>query len=173
MEKKYLIMAVLIIVGIIILGIAATADYTGMNVTQDNQDDKVFGWVQIVGCCVGGLVILVGIAVNWIYKPAPEEEEEDEDEEAEEYECPTCGAAVAADAVECGECGELFEADEGMPEDEDLPDDDEEPDMEEEPDMGEDEEDEDEEGEVYECPTCGGEVGEDDAVCPHCGEEFE
>jgi rubrerythrin len=26
---------------------------------------------------------------------------------------------------------------------------------------------------VYECPECGGDVAEDDVICPHCGAEFE
>jgi rubrerythrin len=43
-------------------------------------------------------------------------------------------------------------------------------------DFGEDLEeewDDDDEEFVYECPECGGEVGEDDLTCPHCGAEFE
>ncbi|NOQ53433.1 MAG: hypothetical protein GQ558_02370, partial [Thermoplasmata archaeon] len=33
--------------------------------------------------------------------------------------------------------------------------------------------DDDDEEYVYECPECGGDVAEDDVVCPHCGAEFE
>ncbi|MCK4971163.1 MAG: zinc ribbon domain-containing protein, partial [Thermoplasmata archaeon] len=36
-----------------------------------------------------------------------------------------------------------------------------------------DEELADDEDFVYECPECGGDVAEDDVVCPHCGAEFE
>ena len=65
----------------------------------------------------------------------------------------------------CTECGEEFETDEeaaaGPPIEE----------AEEEP-MEEGVEEE-AEGEEYECPSCGAVVGEDDSVCPNCGEEFE
>ncbi len=32
---------------------------------------------------------------------------------------------------------------------------------------------EEEEEEIYECPSCGGDVTESDDICPHCGTEFE
>jgi len=32
---------------------------------------------------------------------------------------------------------------------------------------------EDDDDYVYECPECGGDVAEDDVICPHCGAEFE
>jgi len=183
MEKKHMIMGMLIIAGIIIIAGAASADYTGLNVTQSDQDTKEMGWVQYLGIGAGILFIIVGIVVNFIYKPAPEEDEdEDEDDEAEEYECPTCGAGVPATASECEECGELFDAGgDDVPDDEEEPDDDDGPEDEAEPDMSDadddegvdDGDDDDDDDEVYECPTCGGGVGDNDTVCPHCGEEFE
>ena len=47
----------LVIIGVLGIAGAASADYTGLNLTQpeDSRDEHAFGWVQGVGLALAGL----------------------------------------------------------------------------------------------------------------------
>jgi predicted RNA-binding Zn-ribbon protein involved in translation (DUF1610 family) len=171
--------------------LAATADSVGLSINAPDY----FGPVQYAFVAIGIVIAIVGVIIMVIPSrtsaKADEAISEDEEIEAEEYECPSCGATVSADDTSCSECGEVFEREEfecpscGAIVEADAtscPECGEEFELEDEsaaPPAGaavtrsEPETAEEEEGDEYECPSCGAAVGEDDAVCPNCGEEFE
>lgn len=122
----------------------------------------------------------------------------EEAEEEEAFTCPECGSVIEEDQPECYDCGATLEWEEeeieeeqkvsgmedesglgslGLEEKDELY---EEGDYEAKEDVigdtdekGPEKEQDLEEEEEYECPTCGGIVSENDIVCPNCGEEFE
>lgn len=53
----------LVLAGVIGAAGAASADYTGLNLTQDNKDFKEFGWMQMVACGVGVLLLIAGVVM--------------------------------------------------------------------------------------------------------------
>ena len=104
----------------------------------------------------------------------------EEEEEGEAYECPECNATIYEDQDTCANCGAPLEWEEGGEEYEEVED---ETTSEYQDELGAtpgvpsigDESAYEEEGDedLFECPTCGASVAEDDIVCPSCGEEFE
>lgn len=68
MNVKMLLGIIVIIAGLLGVAASASADYTGLNLTQpeDSRDEAAFGWVQGVLCAVGGLILIAGIAVIFI-----------------------------------------------------------------------------------------------------------
>jgi RNA polymerase subunit RPABC4/transcription elongation factor Spt4 len=180
--------------------LSAIADIVGLSINKDYGPD-VFGPVQYGFVTLGIVIAIIGVIIMVVSARKTEKKEEvtyaEEEIEAEEYECPSCGAVVTAEATSCGDCGEVFEREEFecpscgaivAPDANTCPECGEEFEVEEEvaavpptptvaaapptpavptavP--------EGEEEEEYECPSCGGVVGETDTVCPNCGEEFE
>lgn len=52
-----------VLAGVIGAAGAASADYTGLNLTQDNKDFKEFGWVQMAASGVGVLLLIAGVVM--------------------------------------------------------------------------------------------------------------
>lgn len=191
----------IVVLGLLGAMLAASADYTGLNMTQPekSRDEAAFGWVQVAGVIAGASMLVIGAIITLRSVKKPEEMESGDETEKdtgkeEESVCPTCGATVDVDATNCEECGEKFETE--TPEDAAEEPESEEPSVDEpeseEPETGEptDEESKSEkpesegptkeeseteggEAEEYECPTCNATLGADDKKCPKCGEEFE
>jgi hypothetical protein len=79
----------LVIMGVLGIAGAATADYTGLNLTQpeDSRDEAEFGWVQGVACAGGAMLALAGIAVAFVaVRKTRQEEEADMAEEIAAHE---------------------------------------------------------------------------------------
>lgn len=75
MNTKIIIGAVLIAVGILGAVLSATADLTGLNLTQGDKDYVEFGWVQITAFAAGVLILIAGIVfaiLAMLKKKAPE-----------------------------------------------------------------------------------------------------
>ena len=51
---------VLVVAGVMGAGVSFSADYTGLNLTQDNKDYKEFGVVQMAGCAGGAVMAIAG-----------------------------------------------------------------------------------------------------------------
>ena len=58
----------LVIIGVLGIAGAASADYTGLNLTQpeDSRDEHAFGWVQGVVCAGGAMLALAGLAAAFV-----------------------------------------------------------------------------------------------------------
>jgi hypothetical protein len=75
MNTKLIIGAALIAVGILGAVLSATADITGLNLTQGDKDYVEFGWLQITAFAAGILILIAGIAfavLSMLKKKAPE-----------------------------------------------------------------------------------------------------
>jgi hypothetical protein len=75
---------VLAIMGIIGTAVSGTADYIGLNFTQDNPDVAAFGWLQILFVIIGVVIVIVGIVLFFVGSKKPKAEEVFVEEEKEE-----------------------------------------------------------------------------------------
>ena len=57
MKQMVTIMMLFVALGLVICVVSASADYTGLNVTQDNKDVKEFGTLQTFGLILGVVII--------------------------------------------------------------------------------------------------------------------
>ncbi len=151
-----------------VIGEYPTKIYTG---------DPYFSTHFFMGIITGLVVLIIGAAITFKSKIAPEEsiEEEEgifeEEEELEEGICPTCGAVIPITSSECPECGEELEPPEEEEEykictlcEAEIP-----LNAEECPECGEVFE-VDEGASTVECPVCAAEVSSEQDKCPECGE---
>lgn len=180
---KILIGILLVIGGVLGSAASVSADYTGLNVTQEDKDCKDFGWCQVAASAAGGAIALGGIAFLFISKKpedAPERtefvENETEDREpasTKDVSPPLKGAeqktqdealqtdtqaasqpqSVARDAAQTHNEAQALEDRDGL---DALA-----------TDLGLDA------STQFECPDCGGALPEDAKSCPTCGADFE